>query len=161
MPNCRPNRDRNFQTMSGVAELIGDTVAGFLGREFGHLKCAEKVAARKLGVTPRTIKNWLTRQCTPRSAELLRIMANDEGFRAEINGLLDKLQERRNAAARTSEKITARHRVLAAQSDARLGGDLPAGRRLVLPAGDIVALEAGAFVLTSGYVGVERRMVPR
>lgn len=94
MQSKRINPSRKFQGMTITAEMVGDMVADYLSREFGPLKCGDKIAGRRFGVNQRTIINWRTRQCAPRSAELIRLMASCDELRDEVLRLVEKAKER-------------------------------------------------------------------
>ena len=121
MENDRSINARNFQHMSATAEMLGDAVAEFLGRRWGQFKSCDKTAARELGVTPRTIRNWRTRQCTPHGAQLVELMARNEVLRAEINGLVQQLRaeldKQHDLAARVSRQMGTHNRVILSAAD--------------------------------------------
>ena len=119
MQNTKSINARNFQRMSATAEMLGDAVAGFLGRRWGQFKSGDKIAARALNVTPRTIRNWRTRQCTPHGAQLVELMARNEALRAEINGIVQQIQgelrDQHDVPSRVARQIDARNsRILSA-----------------------------------------------
>lgn len=163
MQNARRSDPRRFRNnpVNGSAAEYGEVVTAYLRREYGPLKSAAKILARVADVTVRTAENWIGGLCAPQGAPLLRLMANDPAFRAEIEALLDQIHERQRAAAGTSHAITARHRSLVAALDAPVGAAVPTGGGLVSPTGDVVAFEGGSFVVSAAYVGVERRRTPR
>lgn len=162
MQNTRRNDPRIFRgdSVTVSAATYCETVHGFVRRHYGPLKCGVKLLAMAADVTVRTAENWLAGLCAPQGAPLLRLMVHDTAFRAEICALLDQAHDHSAAAARTSQAITARHRALAAQADARSGADVPEGRRLVLPTCGIVAVETRAYIRSAGYSGPDRRRSP-
>lgn len=60
------------------------TVHGILSREYGPLRNAAKLLANKVGVSPRTVENWLGGLCAPRGDELIRLMKECPALRDEI-----------------------------------------------------------------------------
>ena len=66
------------------------TVHSVLTREFGALRHARELLARRASVSPRTAENWLRGICAPRGDELIRLMRTCEALRAEINRMVEE-----------------------------------------------------------------------
>jgi len=66
------------------------TVHDVLTREYGEKRNAAKKLARAIGVSPRTVENWLSGICAPRGDEMISLMANCETLKNEILNLVEQ-----------------------------------------------------------------------
>ena len=71
-------------------QVYGDTVHSVLRREFAPLKHAAEILARLAGSTPRSAENWLSGQCAPQGAHLIRLMARCDALKVEIDALVER-----------------------------------------------------------------------
>jgi hypothetical protein len=76
--------------LHGARVTYAAAVHGILTQEFGPLRNAAKLLARKAGVSPRTAQNWLQGLCAPRGDELIRLMQECSALRDEIIRLTEK-----------------------------------------------------------------------
>jgi hypothetical protein len=68
------------------------TVHDVLSREYGPLRNAAKILARKADVSCRTAQNWLHGKCAPRGDELIRLMAECSALKEEIDRQVEALR---------------------------------------------------------------------
>lgn len=78
---------------------VCDVVSNYLRQEFGPLRHAAKLIARKAGATPRTAEAWLAGRNAPYGEHLVNLMAECDGLAAEINNLI---RERRRCGPPSS-----------------------------------------------------------
>lgn len=67
---------------------VCDVVSNYLRQEFGPLRHAAKLIARKAGATPRTAEAWLAGRHAPYGEHLVNLMAECDGLATEINNLI-------------------------------------------------------------------------
>lgn len=84
------------QPMSAALQMAGDSV-GYricvaIRDRYGILKHAAKIVSRQAQSTPRTAENWFALECTPRSTQLVELMASDPEFEAAV---IEIVRERR------------------------------------------------------------------
>jgi hypothetical protein len=70
------------------------TVHDVLNREYGPLRNAAKILARKADVSSRTAQNWLHGKCAPRGDELIRLMAECGALKDEIDRQVEALKSK-------------------------------------------------------------------
>lgn len=95
----RANIDRDFQKMSTTAALYSQTVTTVLRTIYGRLKHGPEILARAVEASPRTTRNWLDGTNAPRGAELIRLMAECEELKSEIDRLVEEEKCRKGLAS--------------------------------------------------------------
>ena len=83
-----------MNTAAFTQDDLQQTVTGTLRRVFGPLRNASKIVAGKTGSSPRTVENWLAGTATPRGAELIRLMAECDELRAEVDHIIEQIRAR-------------------------------------------------------------------
>jgi len=78
-----------------TAAVISGRISETLRREYASYRYAEKLLARKVNASPRAVRNWFSGVCSPRAAELVRLMAESEELEREVGRLIRELREAR------------------------------------------------------------------
>lgn len=77
-----------------TAPLTADDLAARIGAamraKWGDVRHATKRISRRVQADPRAVENWMSGRCAPRAAELIRLMADCEAVRAEVNALIEQ-----------------------------------------------------------------------
>jgi transcriptional regulator with XRE-family HTH domain len=71
-------------------------VGGYLRQHYGMLRGAEKMLARMVGCSPRTVENWLRGESAPSGEALLSLMAECDGL---ADAVLAEVARRRGERA--------------------------------------------------------------
>lgn len=79
-------------TVHPVADAVGYRLCVTIRDMFSPYKNAARIVARKAHSTPRTAENWFALSCTPRSSQLVELMASDPEFEAAV---IEIVRERR------------------------------------------------------------------
>lgn len=97
--------DRNVQARSGkgfpvdpLAETearLANVIAEALRRDFGGSPAHAKRIAHLIGVSPRTVKNWLQAENSPNGAGLIVLMRHSDGVTAAVLELAQRHEEKR------------------------------------------------------------------
>ncbi len=69
-----------------------------IAEHYGHLRNAAKLLANITDASVPTVKNWLARKNMPQWMHIMRIMAEDEAFKADIDRLIAAQKARRKNA---------------------------------------------------------------
>ncbi|WP_180952791.1 hypothetical protein [Acetobacter aceti] len=67
-----------------------ETVTSVLRRIYGSMRHGAEYLARGVDTSPRTARNWLDGKNAPRGAELIRLMAECDELRREIDRLVEE-----------------------------------------------------------------------
>jgi transcriptional regulator with XRE-family HTH domain len=71
-------------------------VSAYLRQHYGMMRGAEKVLARLVGCSPRTVENWLRGESAPSGEALLSLMAECDGL---ADAVLAEVARRRDGRA--------------------------------------------------------------
>jgi len=99
----RSKNDRELQNqMTTTATLYCQTVTSVLRDTYGRLRHGPEILARAVRASPRATRNWIDGTNAPRGAELIRLMAECDELRAEIDRLVEE-EKCRKASQLTSD----------------------------------------------------------
>lgn len=92
--------------MSAVtADALAGTVRDALRRSYGHLHCATKIVAGKIGVDTRAFRNWWEGQNAPRSDQLIRLMDESDEVLAAVLEMANERELAEHVRARVRDAI--------------------------------------------------------
>lgn len=72
------------------ADVLADRIGAALRRGWGDMRHATKRLSRRVQADPRAVENWMAGRNAPQSAQLIRLMAECEAVRAEVNALVEQ-----------------------------------------------------------------------
>lgn len=102
MGKTRSISDRKFRQNQMTTCSYSETVTSVLRRIYGSMRNGTEYLARCVDITPRTARNWLDGKNAPRGAELIKLMAECEELRREIDRLVEE-EKCRKGLQSTSE----------------------------------------------------------
>lgn len=70
------------------AETLAERIGAALRGAWADQRHATKRLSRRLDADPRAVENWMAGRCAPRAAELVRLMAECDAVRVEIETLI-------------------------------------------------------------------------
>lgn len=71
-------------------DVLADRLGSVLRARWGILRHATKILSRRVQADPRAVENWMAGRNAPHSAQLIRLMAECEAVRAEVNALIEQ-----------------------------------------------------------------------
>ena len=88
------NRHNNLSGCNAMmAATHSESFAGAIRREYGPLRHAPKILARKSGASPRAAETWLSGKHAPSFNQLIPLLANCEALMAELHRLIEAERE--------------------------------------------------------------------
>lgn len=75
-------------TPSLTADVVAGRIGAALRSGWGDIRHATKLLSRRVDADPRAVENWLSGRNPPRAAELIRLMAECEHVRREVETLV-------------------------------------------------------------------------
>ena len=82
-------------TGSLTAELLAERIGAALRSGWGDQRHATKRISRQVDADPRAVENWMSGRCAPRAAELIRLMAECDAVRREVETLVAEVRAAR------------------------------------------------------------------
>lgn len=83
-----------------TADVLAERLGAALRRGWGDVRYATKRISRRVDADPRAVENWMSGRCAPRAAELIRLMAECDAVRAEVETLVAETRARAMDTAR-------------------------------------------------------------
>ena len=93
---------RRMHDMTCDDSAINDRFCGAIWTIWGPFRNAAEWIARAVSGDPRAAQNWLYRKNAPSLAKALRLMAENDAFRREVDKLIDELKDENAKASRGS-----------------------------------------------------------
>lgn len=69
-------------------DVVADRIGAALRAKWGEMRHAAKRLSRRIDADPRAIENWMAGRNAPQAAQLIRLMAECETVRAEVDALV-------------------------------------------------------------------------
>ena len=78
-----------------TADSLAEHISTVMRRSYGESRHAITRLSRRICADPRAVENWMYGRCAPRSAELVRLMAENDEIAAEVVALAKRERENR------------------------------------------------------------------